>query len=256
MKDILIQIGPLTIYSYGFFVAMGVLAGYYFLMHSAAKERLETADLSNIAIWSLLSGLLCAHLTYVFLNLNYFIENPKQMLDLRTGFVFAGGLIGGLGTGFILLKKLHFNVLQVMDLAAPGFAIAYSLGRIGCYLHGCCYGLVSHSVWGVCFPPDSPAGYIQEPRLPIQLLSSLISVVLFVFLLIIRDQKRFMGQVFYSYLILYSITRAGIEFLRDEHYKSLGFLDIGQWAYLGIAVVGVILYIKTARGSTGARGPS
>jgi len=249
MKDILIQFGPITVYSYGLFIALGIVAGYTHFIREAGRAKLDTNRLSNILFWSMLFAFVGAHLCYILLNLQYYLRNPLELIrieDLRSGYVFLGGLAAGMVSSFLLLKKHKFDYALVMDLASPGLALAYSLGRIGCFLHGCCYGRVSHGVCAVWFPPDSPAGALLEPRIPTQLLSSLIGIAIFTILLLVRDRKRFKGEVFLAFIGLYSITRFGIEFLREDHYLQVLFFDIGQWAYLCILMIVIGLYIRNA----------
>lgn len=249
MKDILIQFGPITVYSYGFFIALGILVGYTHFIREARQEKLDTNRLSSILFWSMLVAFLGAHLTYLLLNFQYYVANPLELIrieNVRSGYVFLGGLAAGMVSSFFLLKKHRFDYLRVMDLASPGFALAYSLGRIGCFLHGCCYGRISQGICAVWFPPDSPAGALLQPRIPTQLLSSLVSIGLFTILLVVRDRKKFKGEVFLAFIVLYSMSRFLIEFLREDHYLQVLFLDIGQWAYLCIFLVAMGLYMRKA----------
>jgi len=243
MRDILFQIGPIKIYSYGFFIAVGIMASYALLMQEARRKKVNTQVLSNIFFWSIIWAFLGAHLSFVILNAGYFVEHPLEIFNLRSGFIFLGGFVSGVIASYVMIKKEKLDYFDVMDMVSPGLALAYAFGRIGCYMHGCCYGIVSTCLLAVQFPPDSPAGDVPYPRLPIQLLSSIVSIGIFSVLTVIRKHKHFKGQIFISYIILYSFTRFLIEFLRGEHYRQIGILDIGQWFYLALGIVSTAVYL-------------
>jgi phosphatidylglycerol:prolipoprotein diacylglycerol transferase len=243
MHPILLELGPIKIYSYGFFIAIGVLTGYFLFMRETKKQKLNSTVLSDIAFWSLIAAFIGAHIVYIILNIKYFIAHPLQMFDIRTGYVFLGGLVFGLIASVILIKKHALKPLQIFDIAAPCFTIAHAFGRIGCFFYGCCYGKISHSTFAMQFPINSPAGICKLPRLPIQLLSSFSLVTLFCILLFIKKNKKFHGQVLFSYMFLYSVIRTLLEFWRDEHYGYFLSLSLGQWFYISMAVLAAILYI-------------
>ena len=129
MKDILLQLGPVKIYSYGFFVAAGLILGYNFLLREAARCKLNVERISSIAFWSIVWSLIGAHALYIRLNFEHFRYNPSEMLDLRSGYVFSGGLAAGMIAAYALLRKHRIEYLSVMDIAAPAFSQPSALGR-------------------------------------------------------------------------------------------------------------------------------
>lgn len=239
MHDILFSFGRFQIHSFGFFVGLGMIVSYILLMQEAKRNNIDSTILSNIFFWSGAIAFLGAHAGYVIMNFDYFLAYPWEALDPRSGFIFLSGLASGIIASYIMIRKQNLNYLQVMDMVSPGLALAYALGRIGCYMHGCCYGIVSNCVLAVQFPPNSPAGDVPSPRLPIQLLSSLVSIGIFTVLTAIRKRRHFNGQIFISYVIMYAFTRLCIEFFRGEHYRQIGMLDVGQWFYLALGVLSI-----------------
>jgi phosphatidylglycerol:prolipoprotein diacylglycerol transferase len=130
------------------------------------------------------------------------------------------------------------------DLIAPQIALGYAITRVGCFLNGCCYGEATSLPWGVEFPPGSGAGrYIGELSFaaffsgqpdtvirlhPVQLYAVAVNLVIFVVLLLAWRRRRFDGQIFWGYLILYAVYRFAMEFLRGDNQPFALGLTIAQ----------------------------
>ena len=155
----------------------------------------------------------------------------------KGGLVYYGGLIGGLAGcfGYIKIKKLPFFLIA--DGVVVSLALGQSIGRIGCFLNGCCYGLPSKYL-GVCFPKLTlPSYHYGWPHFifPIQLISSLCLIMLFVFLSYVFAKKKYDGQVFSYYFMGYGIIRFLTEFLRGD-VPSI-FLNLTQAQWISIASI-------------------
>ena len=129
-------------------------------------------------------------------------------------------------------------------------ALGYAFGRIGCFLNGCCFGLPTNLPWGVVFPPGSLADfYCHGERLhPTELYSSFSGLLIFIILALLYRHKKFNGQILFWGLILYSIYRFLVEFLRYSPIHWLG-LTPSQWLVIPACAIGVwgLIYYRRAK---------
>jgi phosphatidylglycerol:prolipoprotein diacylglycerol transferase len=165
----------------------------------------------------------------------------------RGGLVYYGGLILATAYAVYFTRKAKIRFLRVADLAAPAILLGLFFGRLGCYLNGCCYGKVTHSLLGVRFPIGSSpwraqfeahqimAGQQMLPVHPTQLYESLGCLLLFgVTYFIVRPRKRQEGFVAGACLLLYAVLRTVVEIWRDDERGVLfGFLSTSQIISLG-----------------------
>ncbi len=246
MRDILLHIGPLKIYSYGLFVFLGVLISYFVFRALLGGKGLKVKTIENIFLSSLLGGFIFSRILYISINFKDFLEDPWVFVFSRSGFVFYGGLIGGILGMFLYCRMRGLDSLEVLDTGAVGLSIGHSLGRIGCFLHGCCFGRPTQGWWGVEFPLNSPAGFYfpHQKIIPTQIISSLFLFLLFLFLLSFYKRRRFKGQVFSYYLILYPGFRFFIEFLRADPRPFIGPFSIFQLVSLPFIFVGIFFYLR------------
>ena len=244
MRPILFKIGGFSIYSYGVMLALGIAAAVVG-MRSLFKERgYPEEKLYDLALIAVISGIIGSRLFYiVFYAWDAFLQNPLLFFKLwQGGLVFYGSLLGGLVGGLIYLAVQKMPFWEVADMAAPYFALAYAIGRIGCFLNGCCYGKATAVPWGVVFPVVDGL-----PRHPTQLYSSVAALGLFVFLSRLYRRRRFPGQVFTCYLGGYAVVRFVIEFWRENLILWAG-LTVGQVMALAAVLASIILYAVLGRG--------
>ncbi len=247
MHPILLKLGPITIYTYGAFVFLGVVAFYFVCKRQTSKEGIPKEDFSNIFFWTLIWGFLGARLTYILVEWQWFLNNPFSVIFSRSGFVFYGGVIFGILTLYILAKKHKLNFLNFADIAALGIPLGHAFGRIGCFFYGCCYGKAINSKWGVLFPAESPAGFEGVKVIPTQLYSAFFLVLIFIFLLILKKHKRFNGQILLSYGICYGVFRFIIEFYRGDPRGGFFFLSTSQFIALIVIITSVFLFLRWQR---------
>jgi len=216
MFPILFKLGPITIYSYGVFVALGVGAGYFVCRGEAKKEGIPEKVFSHIFFWALVFGFLGARMVYVLVEWRRFLSDPLGVAFSRGGFVFYGGVIAGILTVFALTRKYKINFLKFADIMALGIPLGHALGRMGCFFYGCCYGKPTTSKLGILFPPESAAGLLGVKVIPTQLISAVFLLLIFYILLFVKKRKKFSGQILLSYVFLYGIFRFIIEFYRGD----------------------------------------
>lgn len=152
MRNELFTIGPLTVYGYGFMIAVGVIAAWIITNRRAEKQKLDHEHVFSLVIWCLLGGLFCAKILFWITEWKSIVQDPHYILDtISDGFVVYGGIIGGILAGclYCFIKKTDF--WKYFDLVMPSVALAQGFGRIGCLLAGCCYGRETNSIFSITF---------------------------------------------------------------------------------------------------------
>lgn len=254
----LFSIGPVTIYSYGLMIAIGVLAAIGLGEHLAKKTGLaEDGFMTSLGVYSVIGGFLGAKILYWITILPELMRDPSHFLDLANGFVVYGGLIGGILTAWIYCRWKKTDFLKAFDLAVPLIALAQGFGRIGCFLAGCCYGEETHSVFGVVFH-NSPYAPSDVRLIPTQLISSGLDFLNFLFLyLLFRRQSRKdtaeqkKGTVGCMYIITYSVGRFILEFFRgDLERGAVGVLSTSQFISVFTVIAGIVLFVVCNRKKT------
>jgi len=243
MHPVLLQIGKFTIYSYGLLVVLGFVAGIGWAALNAGGRGIEPGKVLDLSFYLVIAAIIGARFFYVLVEFKRYLKDPVDIFRIwEGGFVFYGGLIsaGIVGTGYILYH--HLPHWQVMDLFAPGIALGQAIGRLGCFCAGCCYGKECHCSFGVVFRDSRSLAVLNAPLYPTQLISSLNLFVIFFVLVWVDRKKRFDGQVFWIYVLLYAIMRFAIEFLRGDPrgYIIPGFLSTSQG--ISLILIPVSLY--------------
>ena len=244
MKNELLTIGPFTIYGYGLMLGLAVIAAYLTTEYRARKLRLRYEHVFALVIWCAVFGFAGAKLLFLITEWKYVLHDPVDyLLHFADGFVVYGGIIGGTFGGWLYCRRHDLPFMAYFDLAMPSIAIAQCIGRIGCFLAGCCYGKETTSHIAITFHESefAPNGV---PLIPTQVYSSLLNLLHFFLLLWISRHKTKDGQVAASYLIFYGIGRFLMEFLRgDLERGTIGSLSTSQFISIFITVGGVLLFM-------------
>lgn len=261
MHPILLEIGPLTIYFYGVMLALAFVVGIWFATRQAKREKVPANTTLDLSLIALITGIIGARILFVLLNLDYYSNHPfETIMFWQGGLVYYGGIILGVLCAILFLKVRKLDVWKITDICAPFLAIGQAIGRIGCFLNGCCFG--KPVSWGIKFPPGSMASYeqfsqgliksVNEYSLsvhPTQLYEGVNALIIFLILIVVRRKKRFNGELFWLYLLLYAITRSGIEFLRgdDRGPVFFGSYSISQLIGVGIFILALLMIFSLKR---------
>ncbi len=251
MHPIIIQFGSLAIRSYGVVLVIAFLVAFYLAKYDSKRINLNEKSMDSIANYLLLGGLIGARLYYgLFYDPYYYFTKPWSLLFIwQGGLAVHGAIIGGILSLCIFSKRHSVEFLKLADLFAPFLLLGQAIGRIGCFLNGCCYGLPTEKPWGVIFAKDSLAYYQYGFKTlhPTQLYEFLLSLVGFVVLWVIRKDSPFRGFIFSLYLIYYGLIRFYISFFRSDSLYIWGTdLKIAHIVSLVLVLFGVTVL---ARGS-------
>jgi phosphatidylglycerol:prolipoprotein diacylglycerol transferase len=225
----LLKFGVLTVYSYGAMLALAFIVGTVLAAFRAQRFGVDKNKIIDSIFYILVSSLLGARLMFVALNWSYYFRHLSEIFQIwEGGLVFYGGLILAFIVSAWFIKKNNLPLGKVLDILAPSVALGIAIGRIGCFLNGCCWGKVSYE-FGVCFPSkNNPPAYAEQvytglisrgaacslPVIPTQLYESLACLLIFFFLLRLDRFKRFSGLIFWVFILFYSMFRFFIEYLR------------------------------------------
>jgi phosphatidylglycerol:prolipoprotein diacylglycerol transferase len=211
MLPTLLHIGPFTLYSFGLLVILGFLAGIVLSGKLARERGLAGEALLDGAVFILFAGIAGARLLYVALNWKSFSGHPLNVGALwQGGMSFHGGVIAAIAAGVLYMRHRKIPILAMADAAAPGIALGYAIGRIGCFLNGCCYGTPTDLPWAVVFPHAGNS----TPCHPTQIYATVLNLILMGGLIALYRRPHRVGQVMAGYVIGYSAYRFCIESLR------------------------------------------
>ncbi len=246
------RLAPIFVHSWGAMLLVGLAAGTWWLNKTGRDYGFNLEDWIDFVLIILLSGVVGARLVYVLLHLSEYGTAPITLLYVwQGGLAFHGGVAGGVIGGYIFarVRKISFPLLA--DLSAPALALGTAFTRIGCFLNGCCYGTVCHLPWAVVFPPTTEAGAGGMPRHPTQLYAAAANAVIFAILVKLAPRTRVRGNLFLLYLVLYSIYRFLVEFLRRGAsavvFAPLAPLTQAQTASIIIGVAALVWMLLRRR---------
>ena len=231
------HIGPFVLRSYGLLIAIGIIVGFLSIRKRAKKIGLSEDDTLDLLLYLIIGGLIGAKLLYILTNgFFYFLSNPIEIIRHGgEGLSFIGIIIAGVLISYWFAKRKKVNYWALLDVLAIGTTLGYAIGRIGCFLNGCCAGLPTNSWIGFRFSP------FDYPRFPTQLFISIGAFIIFFILLRIDANKRFYGKTFSWALIFYGILTFFVEFFRAVPRFPPFNLSLNQYSTFLIIPIGIIL---------------
>jgi len=246
MYPILFKIGNFPVKSYWAFMALGFLIGGIIVYLETKNKNLDLHKARNLILITIISAFIGSRLSYVVLNFNSYQKDLLRIFQFwKGGFSWQGGfIVAFLITFFLVLKNNKENLGKWCDCYVLGILIGHSIGRIGCFLNGCCYGITTNIPWAI----KNPSLGDNLLRHPTQLYESL-SYLLIFFLLIYYSQKTKLknGSLFFIGVILHSLARFIIEYLRyneDFIYQGKMWFTTLSYAQLtALIIIGISLFI-------------
>lgn len=243
-----------TIPTYGLLISIGLIVANIIAYQIIKRNHYNWLDFIIIEAYALLGGFSGAKLLYIFvtvdnIGLEYLLDKAFLNQVMRGGFVFYGGLIGGLITVLVAGKVHHIDVMVYLDKLLFLIPLIHAFGRIGCFMAGCCYGK-PYNGWGaVAFPANSYAPS-DIFLFPVQLLEAIVLLMIAALLFWLVHYKNVSAPLG-VYLVLYGIVRFLLEYLRfDTDRGYFGWFSTSQWISLVCVLVGVgilILNINVGR---------
>ena len=245
----LLRIGDFQITSFGAMVAVAFLVAFWISGVEFERKGISKRLHEHVFLASLVGGVLGAKLLFLIENipLSDLLSHPMHYLLLRGGLTFYGGLFLALFASFVVVKKHKESFWKVLDASAPALAIAYVIGRTGCFLVGDDYGIPSSLPWAMPFPKGSPP--TLEAVHPTQIYEVIIMSLVFVVLWKIRKSKRPVGWLAGIYLVLAGLERFFVEFIRNTTESPIADLSVAQVMALFLILIGALKYISVRKHS-------
>lgn len=240
MYPVLLDVGPVKIYSWGFMLAVAILIILWGAGKQYRKAGYPPDTAMDLVLIAVIAGVIGSRVAYILVyEWDEFLIDPLIMFQLTdgglSGLMWYGGLTLGFLACWLYVRLKKFDFWEMADLLAPWLALGYALVRVGCFLNGCCYGKVA-ALGGVVFPHVD-----HFSRYPTQLYSTAVNLALFVFLLYYYQRRKFTGEVFSFYFIGYAIYRFLIEFLREGPIVWLVFTPSQTYSFF-ILPLGLLIY--------------
>ena len=231
------RVGSFTIYSYGLMLVLAFFVSAFLSSQQARKEQMDGEQIFNLCFYVFIFGIIGSRVFYVLINAPFYLHNPLEIIMLQHGgMAWFGGLIFGTSGAILFIKKHKMDLFRSLDLLAPFIALGQAIGRIGCLLNGCCFG--RESEFGLYFK------VFNQILIPTQLYSSLLLLLIFISLRFKQDRKHLPGEIFCSYLFLYSLKRFFIEFLRNDSPRMFYGLTLFQILCLAMFFLSLGMFIK------------
>lgn len=258
MYPVLFRIGDFAITSFGVMMALSFLVGGWILAKELRRKG-EDPDLAWEVVWyAAIGGIVGARLYYLILTWPQTVADPWAAITSRGGLVWYGGFIGAALLIYWRLRRAKVAIPRVADAVAPALAVAYAIGRLGCFLVGDDYGRPTDLPWAIAFPngaPPSTAANLREqfgipipPGVPgdtvlavhpTQLYEIGMSLIIFAIVWRLRERINPAGALFTIWLALAGVERFIVEIFRAKDDRFFGGLTVAQLISLGLVVAGI-----------------
>lgn len=249
IDPVLFEIGSFEVRWYGLMVALAVMVGVAVPAWLAKKEGLGGIthnQIMSLAVWAVPGGVIGARLIHVFDEWSYFVDNPAEIVG-GEGMGIFGAILGGTLTGLIYARVKGLPIGRICDVCAFGLILAQAIGRLGCFLNGCCYGTTTDLPWGIVWTHPESYGPAIEAVHPTQIYELLFDLLLFSFLwFIVKPRVKQPGVLYLIYISIYSFGRFLISFLRTNEDAFWG-LQQAQVVSLVVLMVAVALVVHIYR---------
>ncbi|MBI3219717.1 MAG: prolipoprotein diacylglyceryl transferase [Bacteroidetes bacterium] len=254
MHPVFFEFGSFKIYTYGFCIALGaVLGGLYMWRQGKIQYGMSFDQANMLFVLLIFAGVVGGKFFLLFENPSLYFGQPSKLFS-GSGFVFYGSLLTTIPVMLWYFKKNKLPVAGMLDIMAVVTCIVHGFGRIGCFNAGCCYGLPTDHFLSVIFTDAAcQASPLNVPLHPTQLYEAAFIFSMLIFLLIQKKYKRFDGQQFLLYLILYAIGRSVLETLRgdlDRGFVIGDWLSNSQFISLLVILAAIYFYVKLNRKAT------
>ena len=258
----------LRVHSYGLMILLACSGALWMTVWRARREGLETSVVYELAAWLFLGGVIGARALFVITH----PEAVHSALDLIRGWqggnVFYGCIMGGLAGSLLYWKRRPFPFWPMADAVAPALALGITLGRVGCFLAGCCFGSPCDLPWAVQFPRGStawldqieegilaPSAEFTLPVHPTQLYAAFAGILIFACLCAYFPHRRRDGEVMLLLMVLYALSRWPIERLRGDEPALLAGMTLSQNISLGLLLLAPFVWVRLPQREATISGP-
>ena len=224
MHPVLFEIGPFTIRTYGVMLAIAFGVGFSLMYREAKRKCFYPDKILDLQMCIVVFGILGARLFHVLLHFGAYRNSPLEIFMLwKGGLAFQGGLFLAFIACWIYVRRQKLPLFKVADFIIPYIVLGHSIGRIGCYFNGCCFG--------------------KYAAYPTQILTAASLLLIFIILKMLEKNKPFDGLIIGAYFILYATMRFFMDFLRGDLVPYALGLPASQFFSIGIFILGILILI-------------
>lgn len=241
VNSIAIKLGNISIYWYAIFIVIAFSVAILFCKRDDGKYNIKYEQILEILLFIMPISIICARLYFVIFKLDYYIQNPTEIMNIRNGgLAIYGGIIGAILTILIYCKIKKVSFLDVLDYFVPYLVLGQAIGRWGNFFNAEAHGTITDNIFRMGIIEN---GIYKEVH-PTFLYESISCLLIFILLYVMRNKREYKGQLTYIYLCLYGFVRAIIEGLRTDSLM-LGNIRISQILSIILCIVfGIILIYK------------
>lgn len=229
IRPVLFTLGGLPVSSYAFFVGLGLVAAVGLYWFNVRGRTTGNAGLA-IAAAAAIGGIVGAKVPVWIANAPAILAHPERIALLLSGRTIVGGIVGGALAVYLTKRRLHITQ-RLGNQLVPSLCLGIAIGRVGCFLAGCCYGIATSLPWGV----DFGDGLLRHPT---QLYEAFLLLGLFAYAQIMRDRYA-PGALFRRFMIVYFAWRFLVEFVRVSPPWALG---LSYYQVASAAIVAFYLF--------------
>lgn len=246
LNPTLFHLGPFALTWHGLFAAAGIAAGLSLSLWVARRDGFPEEPVLNVAPWAILAGMVGARTLHVVDNWEIYAHEPLKILQFNEGGIgLLGAIVGGSLGGWAAARAMGFSIAGIADLAAFGLLIGQAVGRIGDIINGEHPSLATSLPWGTMYlHPDSPGSrFPVHPAVGYELIWDLVVLGI---VLAVKNRLPTPGMTYWTYLILYSLGRFTLSFLRLDPIRVAG-LQVSQFVALVTFYVAIFAMVRLAR---------
>jgi len=261
MESVLLDLGIVQIRWYGVMMVLGFFSGLASWTILGRKEGKDFNFCSDLLFWVVISGIIGGRIAFVIANYHEFLEDPFLIIRVdKGGLIYYGGFIGALAAVYVFALKRGESVLSMFDFAVTSVPLGHFFGRIGCYIHGCCFGILYDGPFAVTYPAGSNAWFVHisrgtidktaefaPPLLPVQLIEAGINLLIYILLVFTYRRRKSNGLIAGLYMMSYSTVRFFIEFLRGDPRMGMGGFSFAQMISVVIFLAGAVIIFAARR---------
>lgn len=240
ISPIAFEIAGIPIYWYAIFIVSAFIIALILFKKQDGLFQIAYKDVLDLSIYLIPSCIIGARLYYIMFHLDYYLQNPTQIISIRAGgLAIYGGILAGLMVILLFCKKRRINVWNLLDYIVPSLALGQCIGRWGNFMNAEAYGTQTKLLWKMGILKENGFEYVH----PTFLYESIITLLLFLYLNKKKKNRKWEGELTYSYIIIYSFARMFIEGLRIdslmlEQYRISQVLSVIFFVVFG----GIFLY--------------
>lgn len=243
-----ISIGPFTLHTYGLIIAISIYLGWFLAKRRAPLYKIPPSLLDEpILLVPLLLSIVGARLYHVLDYWDFYVQNPKSIINISGGGLGIWGALAGAFIGFWIVAKVKkINLLSLLDLSAPSLLLGQAIGRIGNYINQEGFGPPTNLPWSVYISPENrPAQFLSSTHFhPTFFYEAILDLIFFIILINLSKLSKVKGRTFALYIILYSIGRFAVEFLRTDTWV-IGSYKIAHILSFFTILVGILILFRS-----------